>query len=149
MTLQTVIRTEASVQVDKSCQAVSRFVADEFFDNYPRWSPEVTLLEKITPGPLRVGTSGRQVRNDAGHVTASTFRVTAYHPLREIAFASTDSPGYQVRYTFREEGNTTRVTFSFELRMTWMLKPFEPLITSMIHDQSRRMMSNLGTLLEG
>jgi hypothetical protein len=149
MSLQTTIKAEATVLIDKPPAVVGRFIADEFFDNYPRWSPEVTSLEKITPGPVRIGTIGRQVRNDAGYVTESTFRITAYEPLREISFASTGSPPYRVRYLFLAAGDTTRLRFSFELTMTWLLKPFEPIIARTITDQSRRMVDNIGVLLQG
>lgn len=147
MPLETTIQTEASVLIDRPCQSVCRFVADEFFDNYPKWSPQVTLLEKLTPGPLRVGTTGRQVRNDAGYVTESAFRVTAYEPMRQIAFTSTGSPRYHVRYTFLTAGDRTRVTFSFEVTLTWLLKPFEKIIARTIRDESRRMVNNIGALL--
>ena len=149
MSLQTTVQAEVSVLIDRPCQVVCQFVVDDFFENYPRWSPEVTLLEKTTPGPLRVGTTGRQVRNDAGYITESSFRVTAYEPLHQIAFTSTSDPRYHVRYTFLETGEMTRVTFSFELTLTWLLKPFEKIIARTISDQSRRMVNNIGALLGG
>jgi hypothetical protein len=149
MSLQTSVTAEASILINKPLDAVCRFVAADFFENYPKWSPEVTLLEKSTPGPLRIGTTGRQVRNDAGHVTESCFRVTAYEPLREIAFASSDSPRYRVRYTFLATGDATQVTFSFQVTLTLLLKPFEPLIARMVRGESQRMLNNLGALLDG
>lgn len=148
MFLHTSIQAEASILIDKPREQVCRFVAQDFFDNYPRWSPEVTGLEKITPGPLRVGTRGRQVRNDAGYVTRSTFSVTVYEPLEEIAFNSSGSPHYRVRYTFHAAGDRTRVTFAFHLRLNPLLKPFEKLLDKMVHAQSARVVANIRALLD-
>ncbi|MGD8842801.1 MAG: SRPBCC family protein [Gammaproteobacteria bacterium] len=148
MSLHTSIQAEASILIDRPREQVCRFVAQDFFDNYPRWSPEVTRLEKITPGPLGVGTRGRQVRNDAGYITRSTFSVTAYEPPDRIAFASTGSPHYRVRYTFHPSGDRTRVAFSFQLRLTPLLKPFEKLLEKMVCAQSERVVSNIRALLD-
>jgi hypothetical protein len=148
MSLHTSIKAEASILIDKPREQVCSFVAQDFFDNYPRWSPEVTALEKITPGPLRVGTTGRQVRNDAGYVTRSTFSVTVYEPPVRIAFASRSSPHYRVRYTFHPAGDRTRVSFSFELKLNLLLKPFERVLDKMIRVQGERVVSNIRTLLD-
>lgn len=42
------------------------FIGHELLTNYPRWSPEVRELEKLTDSPLGLGTLCRQVRVDQG-----------------------------------------------------------------------------------
>jgi hypothetical protein len=49
----------ASVVIDRPPEAVFRFVGEQFFANYPRWSPEVRELRQIGSGPVRVGTRAR------------------------------------------------------------------------------------------
>ncbi len=59
-----------------SCPAAElfRFLGDGLFDNYPKWSPEVKELEQLTPGPVRLGTEGRQ---------AQTHRLERQGPRRQ------------------------------------------------------------------
>jgi hypothetical protein len=142
------IRTESSVLINKPLQMVYRYVAEDFFVNYPNWSPEVITLEKTSPGPLCVGTTGRQVRNDAGYVNESTFRVTTYQPPMEIAFTSTCAPHYRVRYAFQAVEQTTRLTFIFELTPTLLMNPFKGLISRRIRDGGQRVVNSIRERLE-
>ncbi len=43
---------------------IFQYFGDGLFENYSKWSPEVKELEQITPGPVKLGTVGRQVRVD-------------------------------------------------------------------------------------
>jgi len=56
------VRAQASTDIGRPVDAVFRFVAVDFFRNYPRWSPEVVELRPMTrdrcawaPPPARSG----------------------------------------------------------------------------------------------
>ncbi len=70
------IVAKADALVFHEIEAVFRFVALEFPKNYPRWSPEVSKLETLTPGPVQTGFQARQVRVDQGQKTDSIFEVS-------------------------------------------------------------------------
>jgi hypothetical protein len=142
------IRAESSVLIQRPVEAVFQFVAVDFFANYRKWSPEVLELEKTSAGALRRGSTGRQVRCDAGHRSESSFRVTTYEPLRAIAFASISGPRYRVDYRFQPVASATRVTFRFELQPELFLRPFQRLLDGAVRRGSDGVVHNLKRLLE-
>jgi hypothetical protein len=142
------IRAQASVVIDRPVEAVFRFVAVDFFRNYPRWSPEVRELRATTPGPIRVGSAGRQVRIDYGRRTESLFRVSELDAPHRVAFQGVSSP-YRVSYQLDPRGAATRLTFTFELqRLELFMLPLERLIRRGVQDSAERMVGRLKGLLE-
>jgi len=45
-----------------STEKVFRYLGDNFFENYPKWSPEVKELKQIGEQPMGPGVTARQVR---------------------------------------------------------------------------------------
>jgi uncharacterized protein YndB with AHSA1/START domain len=142
------VRAQAHTLIAIPPDAVFRFVAMGFFENYPRWSPQVVELSAITPGPIRVGTVGRQVRVDRGRRTEARFRVTELVPPRRIAFRG-NPPPFHVLYEFEPARNQTRLTFTFELtRLGLLQRPFERLIRVAVREGAEQVVENLRRLLE-
>lgn len=52
----------ASTSINCSAREPFQYLGEDLFLNYPKWSSEVKELEQITPGPVQLGTIGRQVR---------------------------------------------------------------------------------------
>jgi len=141
---------KADVTVMKDVESVFRFVSDDFFRNYPRWSPEVEKLEPLSEGPLKLGSVARQVRTDQGHRTQSTFRVIEHRVNERVAFKGTSDP-YRCTYEFRaaDPPPSTRLTFTFELsEIELFMRPFEKLIRVAIQDGAQRTVRNIKNLLE-
>ena len=82
----------ASIVVECSSVEVFKFIGDDFFQNYPKWSPEVKELKQITPGPVKFGTMARQSRIDHGRRTENNFRVTTYEQNTRLVFAGITDP---------------------------------------------------------
>lgn len=142
---------QASTVIQKPVDDVFRFIGEEFFDNYPKWSPEVVELKRLSPGPLQVGTLARQVRVDHGHRTESTFKVTDYQPNQRLVFSGV-SNAYRCTYDFAPNGKdqpATQVTFTFELPdLEMYMRPFEKLIRVAVQDGASRTVRNLKGLIE-
>lgn len=142
------VRAQAQVLIVRPPDSVFNFIAVEFFQNYPRWSPEVVELHPSTPGPVRIGTTGRQVRIDQGRRTESVFRVCRFEQARCIAFQGISSP-YQVNYLIRPVDNNTRLMFTFELsRLELYMRPFEKLIRIAMQEGAQSVTRNLKALIE-
>lgn len=134
--------------IERPREAVFDFVATEFFRNYPRWAPEVKELAALSPGPLRVGSLGRQVRVDFGRRTEATFRVTRLEPGALIGFEGLSMP-FTIAYAFAPFGDHTRVTLTFQLlRLEFFMRPFERLIRSAARDSVGGTMRQLKRLAE-
>ncbi|GAB6049051.1 hypothetical protein JCM19379_28830 [Methyloparacoccus murrellii] len=145
---------KASTVIHRPVDEVFRFVGDDFLVNYPRWSPEVVDLRRLSEGPIRVGSLLRQVRIDHGHKSESSFRVTDYLPNRRLAFDGV-SNAYRCIYDFEvfashvDEGEATRLAFTFEFpELELILRPFEKLVRVAVQDGAERTVRNLKGLIE-
>jgi hypothetical protein len=142
----------ASTVIRKPVEDVFQFIGEGFFDNYPKWSPEVVELKPLSSGPLHVGSLARQVRVDHGHRSESTFKVTDLRPNRRLAFSGVSNAfhcTYELESTDSEQP-ATRVAFTFELpELEMFMRPFEKLIRVAVQDGADRTVKNLKGLLEG
>jgi hypothetical protein len=142
------IAGESTIVIACPADLVYDFVATEFFRNYPRWSPEVIELRALSPGPIRVGAVGQQVRIDYGKRHEAMFRVTDLELGRHIAFEGITSP-FTVAYRFDARDAATQVTFTIRLlRLSLMLRPFEGRIRRAVHEGSTQVVRNLKRVLE-
>ncbi|ADJ27884.1 SRPBCC family protein [Nitrosococcus watsonii] len=143
------IKVQSSILIDCPVDDAFQYVSAGFFENYPKWSPEVVELEKITNGPVRMGTMARQVRIDKGRRTESIFQVTEHQPPWQIEFGSLSSPRYQARYNLEPvAAEKTHIRFTFELRLEFFMRPFENVIASAVKAGSQNVVCNLKQLLE-
>jgi hypothetical protein len=143
-----VVRADAAAVVERPPQVVFEFVATEFFRNYPRWAPEVRELVALSPGPLRIGSLGRQVRVDYGRRTEATFRVTRLEPGVHVAFAGLTTP-FTIDYRFEPAGEHTRVTLVFQLlRLELYMLPFARVIRSAAGDSVAATVRTLKRVVE-
>lgn len=142
------IAGESTILIARPVDVVYDFVAIEFFRNYPRWSPEVIELRALSPGPLRVGVVGQQVRVDYGKRHEAMFRVTDLDACRRVAFEGITSP-FTVDYRFVARDEATQVNFSFRLlRLSLLLRPFETRIRHAVQEGSVRVVQNLKRIIE-
>lgn len=144
------IVSRASIVISRPQEEVFRFIGDDFFINYPRWSPEVQELKQLSPGGVETGTRARQVRIDQGHRTESTFGVTIFKPHERICFEGI-SNAYRCDYELKANGSEalTRLTFTFELpKLELYMRPFEKLIRVVLQDGAERTVRNLKHLIE-
>lgn len=127
---------------------VFRFIGEDLFLNYPKWSPEVKELEQIGNGPVKLGTMARQVRVDLGHRSESKFRITVYEPHRRLAFAGISEP-FRCTYELEDDHGKVRLRFTFELlELTVFMRPFEQLIRTAVQDGANRTVQNIKHLVE-
>ena len=142
------IKAQANILVGKSADVCFGFVADDFFRNYPRWSPEVVKLKSLSSGPLRVGSLGQQVRIDQGHRSEDSFRVVVLQRARRVAFRGVSRP-FVIDYRFDALEQETRITFAFTLeRLSLPLRPFEGPIRRVTQESTERVVRNIKRLIE-
>lgn len=143
------ISAQSSIVIARPVDDVFQFISVNFFQNYPKWSPEVVELEQLSDGPVEVGTRGRQVRNDQGRRTESTFRVNRFETNRCFACEGTNQTPFRVIYNFEPLDQATKVQFTFELlKIDFFMRPFEKLIEMAIRGGADRTVHNLKGLLE-
>ena len=75
-----------SIVINRPADNLFNFIAVDFFDNYPKWSPEVKELKLLSPPPLKLNSLVRQVRIDNGQRNESTFKITTYKVAEKLVF---------------------------------------------------------------
>jgi hypothetical protein len=142
------IKTRASTLVASPTDRVFEFIAVDFLKNYKRWSPEVVSLTPISTGPVRIGTTMRQVRIDQGRRTETTFKVCAFETGKRVDFKGITDPFY-ISYRLKDVADKTQLTFDFELsRLEFYMRPFEKLIRITVQEGAERVVRNIKGLIE-
>jgi hypothetical protein len=111
--------------IERRPEDVFSFAAN--LDNAPKWINGVVRAEKLTDGPIRVGTRFRETRRFGKREHSAEIEVLAHDPPRTHA-AGGSFPGGQAvyRYTFAPERNGTRVDMEAEVRgrgLGWLMVP--------------------------
>ncbi len=140
----------ASTIVECSNTELFQYLGDGLFQNYPKWSPEVKELEQITPGPVQLGTIGRQVRVDQGRRSESRFKISDYDIGERLTLVGVADP-FRCSYELQiiDSGNSTKLTFTFELlELLAIMRPVEGLVRAAIEDGAGRTVQNIKRLVE-
>ncbi len=143
------ISGEASISIKKSITDVFHFIGVRFYENYPKWAPEVLELKPLDGDIVFVGAKTKQVREDQGSTTESIFEFTEYEPTLKVIFKGLDQP-YSHSYLLEtSDGNqTTKLTFKFELfEIDVFMRPFQKLIRASIEDGAENTVENIKNLM--
>ena len=140
---------KASVVINKSLNEVFGFIGEHFFENYPKWAPDIIEFKPLDGTEIFVGAKAQQIRFDQGKQIKSLFQVDEYQPLTTLSLKGL-SADYRDQYslTFKEEGCFTELTYTFELfNVELFMRPFEKLIRIAIEDGAETTADNIKTLL--
>ncbi len=141
------VKGSVSVEIDKPIEKVFSFVADHFFDNYPRWAMEVVEFKPINDNPMAVGSLAKQVRIEQGRKTESTFEVKVYEINQLLMFEGLSDP-FRHSFFFENLGQKTRLVESFEiLEIEIFMRPFEKLIRVAIEEGIQSSIANIHKFL--
>ena len=143
------ISGEASIKINRSINEVFAFIGECFYENYPKWAPEVVELEPLDGQQLFIGAKTKQVRADQGALVESVFEITDYQPAVKLIFKGLSEP-YTHSYLLEnsEEKKCTRLTFRFELaEIEVFMRPFQKLIRSAIEDGAENTVENIKNLI--
>ena len=102
------------ILINRPVDNLFNFIAVDFFDNYPKWSPEVKELELLSPPPLKLNSLVRQVRIDNGQRNESTFKITTYKVAEKLVFEGV-SNAYRCSYDFIPINSSANTQLTFTL----------------------------------
>lgn len=138
------MRIEGNIVIERPAEEVFDFVADEC--NEPRFNPQMTQAEKISPGPIGVGTRFRAVMTGAGEMT---IEFTGYDRPRRLASTTHLSSMVIKGVLFFEpvaEGTSMKWVWDMELRGFYKL--LAPVVRRMGDRQERAIWTGLKNVLE-
>lgn len=143
------IAGEASIDINHLITEVFSFIGENFYENYPKWAPEVVQLEPLDGNEIFIGAKTKQVREDQGSTTESIFEISEYDPVAKLVFKGLNQP-YSHSYLLEriDQEQSTRLTFRFELsEIEVFMRPFQKLIRASIEDGAENTVENIKNLM--
>jgi hypothetical protein len=142
-----VAHIEGEILIERSVEDVFDFVADE--RNEPSYNPRMRKVEKITPGPIAVGTKFSAETRTMGRTAELTVEWTVYERPRRLASTThTSTMEIEGALSFDAVPEGTRMRWTWELQTSGLLKLMAPLIVRMGQRQEKMIWTNLKDLLE-
>ena len=137
---------ENTVTIRRPTAEVFAFLAD--FDNIPQWNYAIVQTQKVSEGPVGVGTIYRQVRSVPSH-SEERFEVTAYNPPRQLEIHGQLGP-FPVRLSYALDAipEGTRVTNAVELELRGPSRLLGRVAVPRVRDAVAANLSKLKELLE-
>ena len=128
------VRIERSVIIKRPIEEVFAFVTD--IDNFPKWIPSVVESEKISRGPIGVGTTEHEVvfRGYFFLKGENNSVVTEYQLNKKIAWRTTSSffPPWDSTYNFESVEGGTNVTYVLQWEPNGLYKLLNPFVVFII-----------------
>ncbi|HSE81711.1 MAG TPA: SRPBCC family protein [Gaiellaceae bacterium] len=140
------VRIEGEIDIGRPVDEVFDLVADE--RNEPRYNPRMLRAEKISPGPIGVGTRFRAEFKSWGRPVARS-EITGYERPRMLASA-THMSMMEVRgtLTFDRIPEGTRMRWSWELDLRGVFRLMGPLVARIGRRQEQATWASLKRHLE-
>lgn len=142
------IVVETAIDIARPSADVFDFVADQ--TNAPRWQHGLVEVERVTPGPIGVGTEHVFVRRFAGRRLRSRNRYTHYVPGRFVAFEFPDGWAHgRASYLVEGVGPTlTRLWSRIELDVGGIFGVLAPALALVLGRDTRADEAVLRSVLE-
>jgi hypothetical protein len=140
-------RVDGDFVIDRPVDEVFDFVADE--RNEPRYNPRMRLAEKITEGPIGIGTRFRAETVSMGRAIEMVIEFTDLErPRRIVEVARVPSMDINGILTFEPVPGGTRMRWSWSLTPRGALRLLAPVIGRMGRRQEQAIWSGLKRVLE-
>jgi carbon monoxide dehydrogenase subunit G len=138
---------EGDIVIERSREDVFDFVADE--RNEPQYNPGMTRAEKISPGPIGVGTRFRSVMTGVGGTAEMTIEFTEYDRPRRLA-STTQLSNMDIKgvLSFEPVPEGTRMKWVWDIEPRGLYKLMGPLVRRMGERQERTIWTGLKHVLE-
>ncbi len=133
-------------QINSPVEQVFTFLTDHC--NLSMWQSDLVESEQLTPGPLSVGTTFREVRRQGKRLVEIRSKLTDYQPNKRFSLQTETAPHATIHYSFEEGEDGTLLGYQFTLNTQGLMRLFEPMIASSIKKQSSLDFSQLKRLLE-
>ena len=138
---------DGEIVINRPVEEVFDFVADE--RNEPRYNPRMLRVEKLSPGPVGLGSRFRAEMRTRPRPMEMTTEFTGYERPRRLA-STTRMSRMDIRGTlsFDPVPGGTRMRWSWELEPHGLLKLMTPLATPIGARGERAIWTSLKRLLE-
>jgi uncharacterized membrane protein len=141
-------KISGEILINRPVQQVFDFVADQ--RNEPIYNPQMLRSEKITDGPIGIGTRFRATARSGRRVVEMLIEVTEYDRARRFG-SRTTMPSVDISggLTFAPVHGASRMSWSWRVRPSGPLRLLSPLVARLGRRQEQRIWTGLKNHLEG
>ena len=141
------MRGEGEIVIGRPLEEVFDFAADQ--TNEPRYNPRMIRAEKVTSGPVGVGTRFRSTMTGRGRAAEMTGEITEFERPRRVA-STWCVPGMDIGYVllFDSVSQGTRMRWIWELEPRGLYRLLGPLLHRMGERQELEIWTGLKHYLE-
>ena len=119
------------------------------FARAPEWVPGLLATRPLDDGPTAVGRRFWQHLSMQGREAEAEVAITAFEPERVLAHEGSAGPiDLGARFELEPDGDGTRLTQHWELRLGGILKMMEPMVVGLARQNADQALQNLAELLE-
>jgi hypothetical protein len=141
-------KVSGEILIERSVEEVFDYVADQ--RNEPIYNPQMLQSEKITDGPIGIGTRFRAVAKSGRRAMEMLIEVTEFQrPSRFGARTTMSSVDVDGGLTFDPVDGATRMTWSWRVSPRGPLRLLGPLVARIGRRQERAIWTGLKAQMEG
>ena len=142
------VTIEGSTTIARPVEEVFDIVADE--RNEPDYNPQMTAVEKLTPGPIGTGTTWSATISSRGRSMPMQIEVTDYDRPHRLG-STTTMPNMVIRgmLTYEPVAAGTLMRWSWDLHPKGALRLLAPVIAAQGRRQESAIWAGLKSYMEG
>ena len=141
------IRLEEKIIIDSPIEEVFNFVANG--ENMALWNSAVFKIEKVSAGPLGMGTQFWMLRNLPSGRAENIFEVITYKPNTEFSIKTVSGPTpFVYHYHFTSIDSNTSLVLVAEIQLNGLGKIAKPLLAIGIRKGIRDNLNTLNKLMQ-
>ena len=140
------ITHEVTVHLNKPVEQVFAFLMDT--TKLTTWQTNLIKIDKITEGPLRMGSRFREIRRLGRRESEIQGEITAFEPNKRFETKTLTKPQVTVSYFLESEEGGTRVRHRFVMLTGGLTRLLEPMIAKSIREENDSDFKNLKRILE-
>ena len=142
------VRVADEILIARPVEEVFDLVADQ--RNEPCYNPDMVRAEKLTPGPVGLGTRFRADTRSGRRTVAMTMEITEYDRPRRLAW-SIHMSAMDIRGTVTLDPvpGGTRMRWSWDLRPRGATRLLTPVVAALGRRMERRIWTSMKRYLEG
>ncbi len=139
------ITHEVTIHLDKPVEQVFAFLMDT--TQLTTWQTNLIKIDKITEGPLRMGSRFQEVRRLGRRESEIQGEITAFEPNKRFETRTLTKPQVTVSYFLEPENGGTRVKHRFVMLTSGFMRLLEPMIAKSIREDNELDFNNLKRVL--
>lgn len=140
------MRVQRTIRVNRPQETVVGYLAD--FGNAVQWDPGTMSCLRTDQGPIRVGSSWRNVSDFNDRISELDYRLERLEPARLTFVGRNKQATTTDDLRFSTDGDTTTITYDAEVRFNGVLRLAGPFLRGNFEKLADEVETSLAAVLE-